>query len=122
MGSVESDNQGALITFIIPLPDARWAWMLLSMEAINHDNNKVKIHSTELLSALKKLHGMLGRVLVECIVTSLEHHGIDLRDKSKFYSLNEIQEAFNKMFGTDASQLLLQRLKRELRHLCKGGE
>ena len=92
------------------------------MEPINPDNNKIKIHSAELLSALKKLHDMLGRELVECMVTSLEHHGIALRDKSKFYSLHEIQEAFNKMFGSDASQLLLQRLKRELSLPGRGGE
>jgi predicted xylose isomerase-like sugar epimerase len=92
------------------------------MEPINPDNNKVKIHSAELLSALKKLNDMLGRELVECMVTSLEHRGIALRDKSKFYSLSEIQEAFNKMFGSDASQLLLQRLKRELSLPGKGGE
>ena len=88
------------------------------------NNDNVLIHSQELLNALTKLNDLLGRTVVERLIDSLKqyyhhHDGVvdattTITDNGDYYSLNEVQEAFTKMFGSDASQLLLQQLKRDL--------
>ena len=89
----------------------------------NNDNGRVRIHSLELLNALTKLNDLLGRTVVERLIDSLKqyyhhHDGVvdatTIIDNSDYYSLNEVQEAFTKMFGSDASQLLLQQLKKRI--------
>ena len=83
--------------------------------SLNHtNNNDERIHSERWLIAFTKLNGLLGKVLVETIINSLKYHGIDVTDKSKFYSIDDIQAGFDKMFGSDASQLIVERLKVEL--------
>ena len=67
-----------------------------------------------MLKAFRKLDSLLSKPLVDAIINSLRYHGVDLRTKGNVYSLTEISQAFNKMFGPEASELLLQRLKREL--------
>jgi hypothetical protein len=86
----------------------------LPLDYINNGNNNEKIHSERILIALTKLDGLLGKVMVEGIIKSLKYHGIDVANKSKFYSIADIQAAFDKMFGPDASRLLVERLKVEL--------
>jgi hypothetical protein len=89
----------------------------LPLDHINNNennNNGTKIHSERLLIALTKLNDLLGKVLVKQIINSLKYHGVDLGDESKFYSINDIHAALAKMFGPDASQLLVERLKVEL--------
>ena len=87
------------------------------------NNDNVLIHSQELLNALTKLNDLLGRTVVARLIDSLKqyyhhHDGVvdatTITDNGDYYSLNEVQEAFTKMFGSDASQLLLQQLKRDL--------
>jgi hypothetical protein len=67
-----------------------------------------------MLKAFRKLDSLLSKPLVDAIINSLKYHEVDLRNKGNTYSLNEILQAFSKMFGPEASELLLQRLKKEL--------
>jgi hypothetical protein len=71
------------------------------------NNDNVLIHSQELLNALTKLNDLLGRTVVERLIDSLKqyyhhHDGVvdaTIIDNSDYYSLNEVQQAFTKMFG-----------------------
>jgi hypothetical protein len=94
---------------------SRWIF-LLPLNHINNNKNNTndKIHSERLLDGLTNLNGLLGKVLIQSIINSLKHHGVDVTDKSKFYSMNDIQVAFDKMFGPDGSQLLVERLEVQL--------
>jgi flagellar biosynthesis component FlhA len=87
----------------------------------NNDNGAVRIHSQELLKALTKLNDLLGRAAVEHLIDLLKqyHHRVvdeTITDNSDYYyySLDEVQQAFTKMLGPEACQLIIQRLKREL--------
>jgi flagellar biosynthesis component FlhA len=86
----------------------------------NSNNDNVLIHSQELLNALTKLNDLLSRTAVERLIDSLKHHhyhGVvdsTTTNKSDYYSLNEVQQAFTKLLGPEACQLIIQRLKREL--------
>ena len=84
------------------------------MLADDLDQNDEKIHSKEMLKAFRKLDSLLSKPLVDAIINSLKFNGVVFSDMGNTYSLNEILQAFSKMFGPEASELLLQRLKKEL--------
>jgi hypothetical protein len=87
----------------------------------NNNDDNVRIHSQELLSALTKLNDLLGRTAVERLIDLLKQYRHRVVDKTTitdnsdyYYSLDEVQQAFTKMLGPEACQLIIQRLKREL--------
>ena len=82
------------------------------MDDISQDNKRIP--SRRLLIIFTKLHSVLGRSVVESLLFSLTDYEIDLFDENKSFSLDEIQEMFGGILGEGGSELLMERLRKEL--------
>jgi hypothetical protein len=77
-------------------------------------NDSAPIESSILRQAIEKGGRILGWPAVEAIIDDLERHGIDLKEPSSLYTLRQLEAAFIQIFGTDATPLLMDRVKHEL--------
>jgi hypothetical protein len=73
------------------------------------------IAALELKQALSKLKDLLGATITQNLITKLENMGIELSNDKEAYSLHEIREALDIIFGIDASEILMQRIAKDLR-------
>ncbi len=76
----------------------------------NYNNS---IPSKRLKEALERATAVLGRAAQDALFYDLELDGITFRDAS--YTLNQINDIMEKVFGDEGTMLLMERLKRELR-------
>jgi DcmR-like sensory protein len=72
------------------------------------------VPAARLKEVFQKLEGLIGRTYTEEIIEELKQLGIDLSGKRESYFLHEIHEALDLIFGLDAAELLMERLKTEL--------
>lgn len=78
----------------------------------NDKNNRDERYSgAELRIALDQSLDILGRSVTEAIIEEMAKNGIDLGSKTSSYSIAQIERQFEEMFGEDASQLLVERIK-----------
>lgn len=77
-------------------------------------NDSVPIESSTLRQAIERGVQVLGWSAIEAIIDDLERHGIDLKEPSSRYTLRQLEAAFMLIFGTDATPLLMERVKHEL--------
>jgi hypothetical protein len=77
-------------------------------------NDSAPIESSTLKQAIEKGAHMLGWSAIEDLIDDLERHGIDLKQSSSRYTLQQLEAAFIQIFGTDATSLLIERIKHEL--------
>jgi hypothetical protein len=75
------------------------------------DNDRIA--ASKLGSAILGLETTLGRAFAEDILIALEDAGIDL-SQSKKYSLNQIKKELVGIFGEDATELLMPRIRKNL--------
>lgn len=79
--------------------------------AINHDNDLIP--SLELMNAILGLDAILGRAFAESIIEALEESGLEF-SRSKRYSLNQIKKELTSIFGKEATELLMPRIRKNL--------
>jgi hypothetical protein len=53
--------------------------------------------------------------MTDSVLEGLKRLGIDLSDEAKSYSLHEIKEALVVIFGEEATELLIERIKKDTR-------
>jgi len=75
---------------------------------------KATFTAKEIRRALQKLEPMLGIAAVETTIQDLEIYGLPLVNDHIPYTFKEIEVAMSKMLGTDATTLLIERLKKIL--------
>jgi hypothetical protein len=80
----------------------------------NDGEDHAEISSQELLGAFTKLNDLLSASVVERLINSLRHQGIDLTHDNEYHSLNEIQQVFDTILGLEAGQRIMRRLERGL--------
>jgi hypothetical protein len=61
------------------------------------------------------MEDLLGRQMTDSVLEGLKRLGIDLSDEAKSYSLHEIKEALVVIFGEEATELLIERIKKDTR-------
>jgi hypothetical protein len=80
----------------------------------NGGNDSVVIPATELKTAILYSLEVLGPNMVRATIEELARNGIDLDSKSASYSLNEVRERLEMLFG-EASTMMVDRIKEQLK-------
>lgn len=77
-------------------------------------NDSAPIESSKLKQAIEKGARILGWSAIDALIFDLERQGIDLNNSSSKYKLKQLEAAFIQIFGTDATPLLMERVRHEL--------
>lgn len=77
-------------------------------------NESEAIPAAELKSAIESSLGILGPGLLQATMEELVKNGIDLDSNTASYSLNEVSERLETLFG-DAASLMVDRIKEQLK-------
>lgn len=78
------------------------------------DNNDEPIPTIELRNVFKTLENMLGVPSTRCLLEEIENMGMKLSNDKESYSLHEIREVLEVIFGTDVAELLIDRIRKEI--------
>jgi hypothetical protein len=79
---------------------------------INYDQDPVPV--IKLNEALSSLERMIGRAFADNLRSNMIKVGIDLSDENQSYFLHELREVLDVIFGTEAAELLIERIRKEL--------
>lgn len=79
----------------------------------NGGNDSEPISATELKRAIEYSLDILGSGLARATTEELAKNGIDLDSKSASYSLSEVREKLEMLFG-EATTLMIERIKTQL--------
>ena len=79
----------------------------------NNQKDSDSISSPRLLLALQGLNRILGRSLVEMLITDLERQGIMLHGNEK-YPIKQVEHALVSTFGSEGGRLLAEKLRKAL--------
>jgi hypothetical protein len=72
------------------------------------------ISGSLLKDTLEKSLSVLGQESAQSVLEYLAHSGITLDCKDNEYSIDQLHERFNKLFGEDAAELFVDLLRKAL--------
>ena len=70
--------------------------------------------ATELKRALRSIEGLIGKSFTDNLFSELVKAGIDLSNQHESYYLDEIRDVLDFIFGKDASELLIGKIRKDL--------
>jgi hypothetical protein len=79
---------------------------------INYDQDPIPV--IKLNEALSSLERMIGRALADNLRSNMIKAGINLSDENQSYFLHELREVLDVIFGKEAAELLIERIRKEL--------
>ncbi len=79
------------------------------------DNNLELVPAKVLRAALSSLEGLIGKSFTENLFNELLRLGIDLSSDSESYFLHELREGLDIIFGVEAAELIMERIKKSLK-------
>ncbi|MEW6605120.1 MAG: hypothetical protein AB1351_10610 [Thermoproteota archaeon] len=77
------------------------------------DYNSQPMPAIELKNAILSLERVIGRSFAETLLDALEESGIDLSG-SRRYSLHQIKKELVNIFGNEAAELLMPKIRKNL--------
>lgn len=77
-------------------------------------SNSAPFSSKTIRAALYKLESSLGRATIEALIQDIEVYGMPLDDDRVSYTIADIELVMRRIFGTEGSTLITERLKRIL--------
>ena len=83
--------------------------MILARYQLSHT-----VSATKLRRAIEKSLAILGTGTIQAITEDLGRHGIDLDSQTAFYSLYEVEEKLNIIFGKEIGTMMFDRVRKQL--------
>ena len=84
------------------------------------NSDKPRFTSKQIIQAVKSLEKILGRSIIDSLISDLEVYELRIENDRAEYGLAEIKAALEKRFR-DASPLLVERIIRELNAVTNNG-
>jgi hypothetical protein len=81
--------------------------------SLSSDDSRL-ISGSLLKGALEESLSMLGQESAQSVLEYLARSGITFDDKNSKYSIDQLSERFNKLFGEDAAELFMDLLRKAL--------
>ena len=83
--------------------------MILARYQLSHT-----VSATKLRRAIEKSLAILGTGTIQAITEDLGRHGIDLDSQTASYSLRDVEEKLNIIFGKEIGTMMFDRIRKQL--------
>ena len=83
--------------------------MILARHQLSHAVSAIKLRRV-----IEKSLAVLGTGTIQAITEDLGRHGIDLDSQTASYSLREVEEKLNIIFGKEIGTMMFDRVRKQL--------
>jgi len=82
--------------------------------ATNAFSDRLEFSAKAIRRAIQALQPVLGDISVDAMIYDLELYGLLATNERASYSIDQIRMALERIFGTEATNLLIKRIKKAL--------